>query len=165
MSKNKSDVPFIGPLKRMTKNQSEHHTNFYRGRQIDFFLTDYVNVLTLSGVSSASWSILTLSPYIVTGGTGDISDQTVAVLLRLKCADSGSSGSNPNSLQVRPSGSTISEPTINARGTHINNNAGISQGWVPLTEDTYRLEYQRVATGSGTLTASIDIVGYKVEIQ
>jgi len=150
MSKNKAHDPFVGSVKQLQKEQGEHHSNYYRGRHRVVMFDDKISALTLTSASTVTWTDLDV--------TAHVSADTIAVIVLLQVNDSGSAATNAL-IQVRPNGSVDTVGHVVATAGYINDQIIYAQGICKVDTDKI-LEYQRTASGAGTLDAKIEVVGY-----
>ena len=161
MSKNKIQDPFLGPIKDMQRSQNEHHHNYYRGRHRITMFDNVINVLNLPGVSTSTWTDLDFTGY-TSSGTGQISDDTFAVILQVRVKDSASATSDAF-ISYRKNGSTDTIGQLVAQPSHINNTYHFEQGIVYL-DSNYICERAILASGANTLTSDIYLIGYIEQI-
>lgn len=161
MSKNKLRDEFFGDYVENKKKQQIHHENYYRGRHRIVMLGAGVNILTLTNSSDvSSWTDIDVSGKKVTGGTGDISDDTIALILLVSVKDTASA---TNNTYMAFKGGSAASATAYAHTSHINNQYNTEQIIVPINS-SYILQYQAEASGASTLTGIVNIVGYIEQI-
>ena len=155
MSANPTKDPFIGPIAEMRDTLNNHVTNYYRGRH-RIVMIDDVEALTLTLVGTAGVADLDLSPYIVTGGTGKISDDTIACIFKVRVKDTGSATTNI-SFSMRKKGLTGYQFITN--GGHINSQYNNAQGFVGI-DSNYTCQFKLTASAANTLSVTVYMVGY-----
>lgn len=164
MSKNKADKNGAETIQAMQKQQAIHQQNWFRGRHRVVMLTNKEPLIIFTAAGdTAAWTDLdcTLQSDGITPTS--ITEGTIAVILQAIVQDSGSAATTTY-LEVRPNGSTDDPGHILARGGHINNMASYAQGIVAV-DTVFKVEYKKDASGAGTLTGSINLIGYIEKIK
>lgn len=157
MSKNKINRSLAGKLKDMEEGLSRLQKSHTIGRHRTVMLENSVEILNLTSQSTTSWTDLDLSGY-TSSGTGDLSDNAIAVIVLAKMRDSASATTNI-SLRLRKNGSATADGTFIMNGSHLNSQYMNAQGIVPIDTD-YVLERDIAASGAGTLDVLLYLVGY-----
>lgn len=159
MSKNKVQDPFVGPIKEMQVRQGEHHSNYFRGRHRVVMLTNKEKLVDFSAASTnatyADKDVRLKSDGVT---ASSVSDDTIAVILQVIIQDTGSATANCD-IHVRKNGSTDDPAILVAKGGHLNSTNRFYNGIVGI-DSNYLIEHKRTASGAGTLTGSINLIGY-----
>jgi len=158
MSKNKIDRGIVGIIKGNEKKQAIQESNWFRGRHRVVMLTNKEILLNFAAVSDvASWTDKDVRVKSDTTASS-VSADAIAVILQIITQDTGSAA-NTTYIQVRKNGSTDDPGTLRAQGGHVNSMPMYASGIVGI-DSSYLIEYTVNASGAGTLTGTVNLIGY-----
>lgn len=155
---NAGDAAFLSIIKSMDIRLERLQKSHSIGRHRVFMLTNKEKLVDFSGTSSVGWTDKNIQLKSDGVTASSASDKSIAAIIQIAVRDTASA-STASSIQVRKNGSSDDPSSLFGLAPHINSTYAYIDGIVGV-DSAYVLEYKTTASGVGTLTGAIYLIGY-----